>query len=568
MIRFALAVLLSVCLPACEEGESLPPPARTSPQPSPTIAPNDAAPSGAWFEDIADEAKLRFTWQSGDTGQFLMPEIVGGGVALLDYDSDGDLDVYFVQGGNVAEAWSDHSSNNSTNRLFRNDGLMQFTDVTDESGAGDRGYGMGVAVGDIDSDGDPDLYITNVGRNSMLRNDNGTFVDITESAGTGHPGWGASAAFFDADLDGDLDLFATNYLEWNPDTEITCFSPLGGEDYCSPRNYLSPALDVFYRNTGNGEFEDATVQAGFNAQSGTGLGVVLSDWNADLLPDLFIANDGMRDLLWVSRPDGTWAEEGMTRGCSLDDEGLAKAGMGVDTTDIDDDGDLDIIVCNRTGESDSIFRNDGDYFVDITGRTGVRAATKHATRFGLGWIDFDNDGWLDLYEANGAVTRLAADEGADPYAQADAVLRGSKGPKFTPIRPAGGTANSIVLTSRAAAFGDLDDDGGVDVVVVNRDAPANLYRNVVPSRGNWLAVDVRDAAGRPAIGAVVSAQLGDRRLARPVRRASSYMAANDPRVHFGLGRATSLEDVSIRWPDGASEDVGSLQSGQVHRFQR
>jgi hypothetical protein len=398
----------------------------------------------------------------------------------------------------------------------------------------------------------------------MLRNDGGVFHDITEASGTGHGGWGASAAFFDADGDGDLDLYATNYLNWTPKTEVTCYSPLGGEDYCSPRNYLSPALDVFYRNRGDGTFEDATVPTGFNTASGTGLGVIHGDWNKDGHPDLFVANDGMPDLLWVAKGDGTWVESGVSMGCALDDEGKAKAGMGVDTTDIDDDGDLDIIVCNLIGESDSLFRNDGEYFVDITGRTGIRAKSKHNTRFGLGWIDFDNDGWLDLYEASGAVTRLSVPEGVDPYAQEDMLLRGGPKLKFKPVQPRGGTDETINLTSRAAAFGDLDGDGGIDIVVVNRDAPANLYRNIAASRGNWVRLQILNEAGMPAIGAVVSGTTGKRTITRPVRRAYSYMASNEPTVHIGLGEAPAVEQVRVRWPDGQITEHGRLEAGKTH----
>ncbi len=497
-----------------------------------------------------------------------MPEIVGGGVAMLDYDGDSDLDVYFAQGGDLSTAWDDPAANPHTNRLFRNDGKWSFTDVTETAGGGDGGYAMGVAVGDIDADGDPDLYITNAGRNTMLRNDDGVFHDITEASGTGHEGWGASAAFFDADGDGDLDLYATNYLNWTPRTEVTCYSPLGGEDYCSPRNYLSPALDVFYRNRGDGTFEDATVPTGFNTASGTGLGVIHGDWNRDGHPDLFVANDGMPDLLWVAKGDGTWVESGVDMGCALDDEGKAKAGMGVDTTDIDDDGDLDIIVCNLIGESDSLFRNDGEYFVDITGRTGIRAKSKHNTRFGLGWIDFDNDGWLDLYEASGAVTRLPASEGTDPYAQEDLLLRGGPKLKFKPVQPRGGTAETINLTSRAAAFGDLDGDGGVDIVVVNRDAPANLYRNIAARRGNWVRLQILNEAGMPAIGGMVSGTIGERTITRPVRRAYSYMASNEPTVHIGLGSATELGQVRVRWPGGGVTEHGSITAGTVHTLRR
>ena len=517
-----------------------------------------------WLVDQTADAGLAFTWISGHDGDFLMPEIVGGGVALLDYDGDGDLDVYFAQGGDLSTAWDDPAANPHINRLFRNDGKWSFTDVTETAGGGDGGYAMGVAVGDIDADGDPDLYITNAGRNTMLRNDGGVFHDITEASGTGHGGWGASAAFFDADGDGDLDLYATNYLNWTPKTEVTCYSPLGGEDYCSPRNYLSPALDVFYRNRGDGTFEDATVPTGFNTASGTGLGVIHGDWNKDGHPDLFVANDGMPDLLWVAKGDGTWVESGVSMGCALDDEGKAKAGMGVDTTDIDDDGDLDIIVCNLIGESDSLFRNDGEYFVDITGRTGIRAKSKHNTRFGLGWIDFDNDGWLDLYEASGAVTRLSVPEGVDPYAQEDMLLRGGPKLKFKPVQPRGGTDETISLTSRAAAFGDLDGDGGIDIVVVNRDAPANLYRNIAASRGNWVRLQILNEAGMPAIGAVVSGTTGKRTITRPVRRAYSYMASNEPTVHIGLGEAPAVEQVRVRWPDGQITEHGRLEAGKTH----
>ncbi len=550
------------CLAGVTGCQSADEPAADAPGgPASSPASRDAGPC---FEDVAAEAGVNFVWKSGHTDAFLMPEVVGGGAALIDYDSDGDLDIYFVQGGDVRAAWPDGSSGTAANRLYRNDGSMRFTDVTSETGAGNTGYGMGVAVGDIDGDADPDLYITNAGQNAMLRNDGGVFTDITASSGTGHDGWGASAIFFDADLDGDLDLYATNYLDWSPETEMACFSPLGGEDYCSPRNYLAPARDLFFRNEGGGRFTDATAEAGFDAAQGTGLGVITGDWDGNGRPDLFVANDGMADLLWMGQSDGTWIETGMNRGCALDDEGIAKAGMGVDTNDIDDDGDLDIIVCNLTGESDSIFRNDGDYFVDITGRSGIRSTTRHATRFGLGWIDFNHDGYLDLYEANGAVAREPAAEGEDPYAQINAVLHGNGRGRFEPHPLGDGTAHPARLTSRAAAFGDLDGDGAIDIVVVNRDAPANVYRNLRGEDGHWVRVRVVDESGRPALGATLRGRVGERTVTRPVRRGWSYLASNDPTVHVGLGDAPALEEVRIHWPDASTSRHGTLAADAVH----
>ena len=547
-----IALMLSV---GCQ-GEPAPPNAEPAAISAPSSAP---AP---W---VKTHEPFDFKWISGALGEFAMPEIIGGGVALIDYDGDQDLDVYFIQGGDLLAARNAPASNPHQNRLFRNDGQFRFVDVTDETGTGDRRYGMGVAVGDIDNDGDPDLYITNVGRNTMLRNDAGNFVDVTEETGTGDPGWGASAVFFDADLDGDLDLFATNYLDWTPETELTCFNPLGGEDYCSPRNYLSPAIDVFYRNKGDGTFENATVDTGLNESAGTGLGVISADWTGDGYPDLFVANDGMPDFFWASNSGGQWSEHGMDRGCALDDEGIAKAGMGVDTDDIDDDGDLDLIVCNLTGESDSIFRNDGDYFIDMTARTGVRKSTRHATRFGLGWVDLNNDGWLDLFEANGRVMRSADTETHDPYAQHNHLLQGDQRGRFTMVPHALDSSDAQPRTSRAAAFGDLNNDGRIDVVICNRDAPAILLENVTNPEHHYVRIDVIDEHGRPDVGSLVELRLPDRTITRPVQRAGSYMASNEPTVHIGIGPHERYEALSVIRPDGTRQtwpDAAHILNGQ------
>jgi hypothetical protein len=508
-----------------------------------------------WFVDEAADRGIDFTWNSGAAGDLLMPEIIGGGGGLVDVDGDGDLDLYLVQ------------ASDDVNRLLRNDN-GHFTDITPDSGAGDAGYGMGLAVGDYDNDGDSDLYITNVGPNVLLQNNgDGTFVDVTAYAGVGDAGWGAGTVFADLDCDGDLDLYAANYLVWSPELSLDCYSPHGILDYCSPENFLAPARDLLYQNNGDGTFADMAEAAGIGGRLGTGLGVLANDYTGDGLVDIFVANDGMPDQLWRNNGDWTFTDIGLIAGCAVDDEGTSKAGMGVTSTDIDSDGDLDILVCNLYGESDSLFRNDGDYFTDITAAAGVRAATQHATRFGLGWVDFDNDGHLDLFEANGGVQRLPSPATDDPYAEENHLLIGEG--LYWRKHPLGdGIANDIILTSRGAAFGDIDGDGGMDVVVINKDAPANLLMNIAPNRGSWVRLHVIDERNRDAIGAWVSWRQGGQRHTAPVQAGWSYLASNDPAAHIGLGSEELCEEVLVRWMDTSVESFGSLPAGRSHTLRR
>jgi hypothetical protein len=361
-----------------------------------------------------------------------------------------------------------------------------------------------------------------------------------------------------------LDLFACNYVNWSLAAEQECFNPMGTIDYCAPVNYNAPAMDVLYRNNGDGTFTDVTVQAGLDMYYGNGLGVVCGDYNGDGWIDIFVANDGMRNQLWVNRRDGSFMELGLQTGCALDEEGLAKAGMGAHAADIDDDGDLDLLVCNLRRESDSLFVNEGTHFTDGTTRAGLRVLTRSFTRFGMGWIDFDNDGYLDLYEANGLVSREDQQYSDDAYAQPNLLFRGSAGGLFEEVHPRGGTAQLLVAASRGAAFGDVDNDGGVDVLVVNRDAPAHLLRNVVPNRGHWIMLRVVEEHGRDAYGATVKLKLGARLITRDVRAAYSYLASNDPRIHIGLGALTKADHVQVRWIDGTIETFDNLSADQIH----
>ncbi|MGQ0733164.1 MAG: CRTAC1 family protein [Acidobacteriota bacterium] len=541
-----LPTLAAALLAACTE----------TPPPSPAAAPGGPA----WFEEVAAARGVQWTHRSGHADRFLLPEVMGGAVALFDMDDDGDLDMYLVQSGSVA----DQTRKDPTNRLYRNRGDGTFEDATAGSGTDVAGYGMGVAVGDYDNDGDSDLFVTNYGPSVLLRNDGGgRFVDVTAAAGVAGRGWHTGAAFFDDDADGDLDLFVLRYINWSPATELPCFSLMGNPDFCSPRNYDAPLSDVLYRNNGNSTFTDVSGEAGLHTAFGNGLGIVVSDVNRDGRPDVFVANDAMPNQLWINEGQGRFVDRALVSGTAVDEDGSAKSGMGVDAQDVDDDGDPDLLVVNLDGESDSYFRNDGAFFSDATAAAGLRAVSRPFTRFGTAFVDFDNDGRLDLFQANGRVGQQARKYSSDPYAEPSLVYRGLAGGRFEEVTPRGGTASPLIASARGAAFGDLDNDGGVDVVVVNRDHEPFLLRNVVPSRGQWIALRVVEPSGRDSFGAVVTLGVGNRTVTREVRAAFSYLASNDPRVHIGLGVETRVTNIRVRWPDGRTEVFGDFPADQI-----
>jgi hypothetical protein len=538
-----------VCATACRRGAGL----------------ERAADGGRpWFEEVAARSGISFVHRSGHDTRHYLPEIMGGGVALLDFDNDGLLDIYFVQSGRL-----DNPSAGGGNRLYRNRGDGTFEDVTEQSGAGVRAYGMGVAAGDFDNDGYTDLYVTNFGRNILLRNDgHGHFVDVTAKAGVASSGWSTSAAFLDYDGDGYLDLFVAHYLNWSVPAEVECFSLTGVPDYCSPASYDLPSSATLYHNNGNGTFTDVSARAGLQSAVGNGLGVVAGDFDGDGRIDVFVANDRTPNHLWLNQGGGRFREQALAMGCALDQDGSAKSGMGVDAVDVDDDGDLDLMVVNLDGESDSFFRNQKEFFVDDTAAAGLRAASRPFTRFGMALVDFDNDGYLDLYEANGRVGRQSETYSADPYAEPSLLFHGFAGPRFELVTPRGGTQAPLVATSRAAAFGDIDNDGGIDIVVVNRDSAPYLLHNVVKPRGHWITFRVLDEHRRDALGAELTMKVGPRTIRRDVRAAYSYLASNDPRVHVGLGSEATVRSVTVRWPDGSRQSFGDMPADRIVTLSR
>jgi hypothetical protein len=538
---------------------------------------------------VAEEVGLKFRHFTGATNEFYMPEIMGAGVALFDYDNDGDLDVYLIQGTTFDPKKKPEEtrfppppgkqrpealrqSMPSGNRLFRNElipsGKLRFTDVTEQAGVGYVGYGMGVAVGDYDNDGFRDLYVTNFGHNVLYHNNgNGTFTDVTRQVGVDDPRWSASAAFLDYDRDGNLDLFVTNYVDFTIRGNKRCFAPTGEPDYCTPSLYR-PMPDRLFRNLGNGRFADVTQSSGIGSAIGPGLGVVCADFNGDGLTDIYVANDGAANHLWLNRGNGTFEEAALAAGVAYNADGLAQAGMGVTAADYDADDDDDILVTNLTKEGCVLYRNDGQgNFADATVEFGLYQPTFGFTGFGAEWFDYDNDGRLDLFIANGAVTLMESLRGQPyPFHQRNQLFHNEgEGKKFREMTARAGPAFALSEVSRAAAFGDIDNDGDLDIVVKNNNGPVRLLLNETGSRLHWLELRL-EAAGRNrfAIGARVAVQRpGQKALWRRVHTDSSYLAANDVRVHFGLGEKPEVGAVLVHWPDGARELFDKVPADRI-----
>jgi hypothetical protein len=532
-----------------------------------------ASASDVQFTDITGRSGIDFQHENSATSNKYLIETMGGGVALFDADNDGRLDVFFTNGARLEDpmpegALPDKSDRRFWNRLYRQNGDGAFVDATEKAGLTglpQNRYGMGVAVGDYDGDGFADLYVTNYGSNTLYRNNgNGTFSDVTSRAGVGAAGWSASAGFFDYDNDGKLDLFVTRYVDWTFRNNRYCGEKKPGyRAYCHPDNFEGVA-NILYHNEGDGTFSDVSVKAGIADPAGKGLGVAFADYDQDGFTDVYVANDSVQCFLYHNQGHGTFTEVGLLAGVGFNEDGKTFAGMGVDFSDYDNDGRPDIVVTDLSNERYRLFRHNGDdSFVDATNASGVGAATLPFSGWGTRFVDYDNDGWKDIFAAQGHVMDTIEKTAPNlTYLQPPLLLRNQSG-RFVRVTP--GDIFQRPSAGRGAAFGDLDNDGDVDAVVSNVGRKAFVIRNDGGNRRNWLGIRAEGTrSNRDGIGArvkVVSASGLTQYVT--INTAVGYLSASDKRLVVGLGGDSVAKLVEIRWPSGIVQTLENVKGGQI-----
>ena len=522
--------------------------------------PSDPQNAQLRFTDITAELGVEFRHTNGERGEKYFIEPIGSGVALFDFDNDGDLDIYCVNGSTLPQV---DTPMPPTNVLYRNDGGV-FTDVTNEAAVGDTGYGLGCCVGDYNNDGFTDLYVTNYGANVLYRNNgDGTFTDVADIAGVAGDQFSSGCAFVDVDADGYLDLYIVNYVQFDPNTNPEC-ARLGVRTYCTPEA-LPGAADVLYRNNGDGTFTDVSEKAGIGTTSGKGLGVVCGDIDNDGDVDIFVANDTTPNFLYRNDTDTAikMTEDALFAGVALSEEGRAYSGMGANLGDFDNDGYLDIVITNFQDQTNSLYHNaQSGFFNEMSFAKGIGERSLPYLAWGVDFIDFNNDGWLDLFVANGHLDdNIAEMDPIGTYPQPNQLFFNNRGINFSEIPDATIAQRKV---SRGTAFGDIDNDGDVDVVISNLKDSPTVLRNDGGNTSRWLSVKlIGTHCNRDAIGARVTVVSGGLTQIREVKSGSGYISQNDLRLHFGLADATRVDKLTVRWGCGKRQTLQDIETNQV-----
>ena len=519
------------------------------------------------FEEVAAKRGVRFVTNSGRTQRKHQPETMVAGVALLDYNNDGWLDIYVVNGANMTSL--EKTGPEHWNRLYRNNGDGTFTDVTEAAGVAGRGYDLGVATGDYDNDGYTDIFVAGLRRNTLFHNNgNGTFTDVTEAAGLAQPDpkygrlWAVAAAFVDYDHDGWLDLFVSNYCAWDPAHEPLCGRP-ESPDYCHPKEYQGLPNSLFHNNR-NGTFTDVSVPSGIRAHIGKGMGIGVADFDDDGWMDLFVANDTLPAFLFMNNRNGTFTESAFERGVALTERAEPVSGMGADARDVDNDGRPDIFETALSNETFPLFKNQGGaLFEEVTARSGIATLSRARSGWGNGIVDLNNDGWKDLFVACADVM----DPGGnfrERVPMANALFVNLKDGRFADASAGAGEQFARKAVHRGAAFGDIDNDGRVDVVVTSLDGALELWHNVSPAPNHWLLIKtVGTKSNRDGMGAKIKVVTASGAQYNHVNTAVGYGSASDRRVHFGLGPDRVVSELTIAWPSGRVQTLKQVPADQI-----